>query len=78
MKLSPNTSPAEPDNLLIRLHNLVSAAVDVTGRAAGKASRWYCHGCGERSDPWIDVLFRTRDGANAHAAQCRAAYHRLH
>ncbi|GGR40854.1 hypothetical protein [Streptomyces netropsis] len=78
MKLSPNTSPLEPADLLIRMHNLVGAAVDVTGRSYGKNSRWTCHGCGATSDyPVSDFLPFTSGRANAHAAQCRAAYHRL-
>ncbi|MFF9406132.1 hypothetical protein ACF1B0_11445 [Streptomyces anandii] len=76
MKLSPHTAPAEPDNLLIRLHNQVGAAVDVAGVARGEGSRWYCHGCGDRSH-LVDALWATRHKANGHAGQCRAAFHRL-
>ncbi|MFF8263267.1 hypothetical protein [Streptomyces virginiae] len=73
MKLSPRTAPAEPDGLLIRMHNQVGAAVDVTG--AVNRARWSCHGCGESH---VDYhLSITRDDANGHAAACRAAYHRL-
>lgn len=76
--LSPNTRPVEPADLLIRLHNLVGAAVDVTGHEYGRICRWTCHGCGARSDfPNEDYLSRTREKANEHAGQCRAAYHRL-
>ncbi|MFP1627442.1 hypothetical protein ACLB9X_20255 [Streptomyces sp. 5K101] len=78
MKLSPNTAPVEPGDLLIRLHNQFGAAVDVTGSQHGQASRWDCHGCGEQSEfPVLDSLFMTRAKANKHAATCRAAYHRL-
>lgn len=73
MKLSPNTSPAEPDSLLIRFHNQVGAAIDVIGTIARAA--WSCHGCGEvHSDYSLRV---TREDVNDHAATCRAAYHRL-
>ncbi|GGR39235.1 hypothetical protein FHS38_005385 [Streptomyces netropsis] len=75
MKLSPNTTPLEPADLLIRMHNLVGAAVDVTGRVYGENSRWACHGCGFTSG--CDVLALHRGRANAHASQCRAAYHHL-
>ncbi|MFE1547378.1 hypothetical protein [Streptomyces sp. NPDC058718] len=74
MKLSPNTAPPEPANLLIRLHNQVGAAVDVTGNEHG-TSHWCCHGCGDHSGQ--HGLSFTRDEANAHAAACRASYHRL-
>ncbi|WP_412076722.1 hypothetical protein ACLF6K_15880 [Streptomyces xanthophaeus] len=78
MKLSSRTAPTEPDNLLIRLHNQVGAAVDITGGSYGKASRWDCHGCAGYSDvPILDSLWRTRRDANDHPATCRAAYHRL-
>ncbi|MGW0559497.1 hypothetical protein ACWDZ4_02410 [Streptomyces sp. NPDC003016] len=78
MKLSPNTAPVEPTDLLIRLHNQVGAAVDITGRTYGRASHWKCHGCAERSDyPGGDILAFTRRDANEHAASCRAAYHRI-
>lgn len=73
MKLSPNTAPPEPDNLLIRMHNQVGAALDVTG--TDDRARWSCHGCGDvRSDY---PLYMTREDANGHAATCRAAYHRI-
>ncbi|WP_406530770.1 hypothetical protein [Streptomyces sp. I8-5] len=79
MKLSPHSSPAEPVDLLIRMHNLVGAAVDVTGHNYGNASRWYCHGCGESSEfPGADIVCLTRRKANDHAGRCRAAYHHLH
>lgn len=78
MKLSPLSNPPEPANLLIRLHNQVGAAVDVTGTTAYLGSRWHCHGCGDRSDmPALDSLSFTRRKANAHATDCRASYHRL-
>ncbi|MFD7911417.1 hypothetical protein ACFV30_11880 [Streptomyces sp. NPDC059752] len=78
MKLSPSTAPTEPDNLLIRLHNQVGAALDITGNGYDKASRWDCHGCADHSDaPRVDYLSRIRRDANDHAATCRAAYHRL-
>ncbi|WP_028814729.1 hypothetical protein [Streptomyces flavidovirens] len=78
MKLSPNTAPVEPDDLLIRLHNMVGAAVDITGKTYGDGSRWDCHGCGDHSErPVLDILAFTREQANAHAGSCRAAYHRL-
>ncbi|MFF7727676.1 hypothetical protein [Streptomyces sp. NPDC008001] len=79
MKLSPHTMPVEPADLLIRLHNLVGAAVDVTGgRGYGEPTRWICHGCGVVSDmPKEDLLLFTRRKANGHASECRAAYHRL-
>ncbi|MCY0920004.1 MULTISPECIES: hypothetical protein [unclassified Streptomyces] len=73
MKLSPNTTPAEPDNLLIRMHNQIGAAIDVTGTEGG--ARWSCHGCGDVHSEY--ALYMTREDANAHAAMCRAAYHRL-
>ncbi|MEU8778587.1 hypothetical protein [Streptomyces sp. NPDC048606] len=76
MKLSPNTTPAEPDNLLIRFHNQTGAAVHVIGTVARHGSAWHCHGCGDRADK-LDSLIFTRREANAHAAECRAAYHRL-
>ncbi|EFL26688.1 hypothetical protein SSOG_06402 [Streptomyces himastatinicus ATCC 53653] len=78
MKLSPHTAPAESTDLLIRMHNQVGAAVDVTGTTYGKSCRWYCHGCGDHTGrPQADILPFTRDKANAHASMCRAAYHRL-
>ncbi|MEU6294051.1 hypothetical protein [Streptomyces erythrochromogenes] len=73
MKLSPNTVPIEPDNLLIRMHNQVGAAVDVTGTE--DRARWACHGCGETRSDY--PLYLTREDANGHATTCRAAYHRL-
>ncbi|WP_030717370.1 hypothetical protein [Streptomyces sp. NRRL F-2580] len=74
MKLSPNSAPAEPDDLLIRMHNQIGAAIDVKGTV--NRARWSCHGCGETH---VDYhLSITRDDANGHAATCRAAYHRLH
>ncbi|MFC9623408.1 hypothetical protein ACFTXM_26580 [Streptomyces sp. NPDC056930] len=77
MKLSPHSSPAEPADLLIRMHNQVGAAVDVTGHY--RQARWYCHGCGESSEfPAEDIVSFTRRKANDHAGQCRAAYHHLH
>lgn len=76
MKLSPNTAPVEPDNLLIRLHNQVGAAVDVIGSSSGESSRWVCHGCAQRSE-LADYLWSTRRKANDHAGWCRAAYHRI-
>ncbi|MFF3557091.1 hypothetical protein ACFYXL_27190 [Streptomyces tsukubensis] len=72
MKLSPHTNPVEPGNLLIRFHNQVGAAVDVTGDAS---SSWYCHGCGDESG--LHGTSFSRREANHHAAACRAAYHRL-
>lgn len=75
MKLSPNTAPAEPANLLIRFHNLVGAAVDVTG--ARDSSYWVCHGCGYGYSSIDHHVDTTRTRANGHAAECRAAYHRL-
>ncbi|MFE5674039.1 hypothetical protein ACFQ7B_01185 [Streptomyces erythrochromogenes] len=73
MKLSPNTTPVGPDNLLIRFHNQVGAAVDVKGTV--NRARWSCHGCGETH---VDYhLTITRDDANGHATTCRASYHRL-
>ncbi|MEU2507653.1 hypothetical protein ABZ621_23490 [Streptomyces sp. NPDC007863] len=76
MKLSPNTNPPEPADLLIRFHNQTGAAVDVTGRPRTYACRWCCHGCGERASSG-DYLKSTRPKANEHAATCRASYHRL-
>ncbi|MEU9699424.1 hypothetical protein [Streptomyces sp. NPDC047981] len=75
MKLSPNTAPVEPVNLLIRFHNQVGAAVDVTGTTAYMGSRWRCHGCGD--DDGLHGIISTRRNANDHAGFCRAAYHRL-
>ncbi|MGN5389392.1 hypothetical protein [Streptomyces sp. JL7001] len=72
MKLSPNTAPGEPDNLLIRFHNQVGAAVDVAS-AEGRV-RWSCHGCG---DVQYSSLYLAREDANGHATTCRAAYHRI-
>ncbi|GHI88312.1 hypothetical protein [Streptomyces xanthophaeus] len=73
MKLSPRTAPTEPDNLLIRFHNQVGAAIDVTGTIS--RATWSCHGCGEtHSDYSLRV---TREDVSEHAALCRAAYHRL-
>ncbi|MEV7506789.1 hypothetical protein AB0O57_02390 [Streptomyces sp. NPDC091201] len=73
MKLSPRTAPVEPDNLLIRFHNQIGAAVDVT--SAGARVSWSCHGCGGVDS--YTSLNLTREYANGHAASCRAAYHRL-
>ena len=79
MKLSPNTSPPTPADLLIRMHNQVGAAVDVTGTPYGRGSRWLCHGCGEHSlFPQVADLDDTRRSANAHAGDCRASHHHLH
>lgn len=72
MTLSPHTAPAEPDNLLIRFHNQVGAAVDVTGTR--HRSDWYCHGCGD-GDSFGHHLDTSRVRANAHAVECRAAHH---
>jgi hypothetical protein len=77
VKLSPNSNPAEPGDLLIRLHNQVGAAVDVTGKPYGEKTRWRCHGCGYDSAPITHQLGITRPRANEHANTCRAAYHRL-
>ena len=78
MKLSLKTNPVEPGDLLIRMHNQVGAAVDVTGEKYGQSCRWLCHGCGERSEmPESDYLFFIRRSANTHAGDCRAAYHRI-
>ncbi|MEV4927896.1 hypothetical protein [Streptomyces roseoverticillatus] len=78
MKLFLNTAPTESADLLIRMHNLVGAAVDITGNTLAYGSRWTCHGCGATSEePKADYLFNTRSRANVHAAACRAAYHRL-
>ncbi|MER5414348.1 hypothetical protein [Streptomyces virginiae] len=74
MKLSPNTAPVEPTALLIRFHNQVGAALDITGSRT--SSRWYCHGCGYRSTLLEDVPIN-RQAANSHASTCRASYHRL-
>ncbi|MEU2231858.1 hypothetical protein [Streptomyces vietnamensis] len=76
MKLSPNTTPPEPDNLLIWFHNQTGAAVDVTGKNGSYCCLWYCHGCGERPGGG-DYVKYTRQSANEHAAACRASYHRL-
>ncbi|MFI1973704.1 hypothetical protein [Streptomyces wedmorensis] len=76
MKLSPNTNPPEPDDLLIRLHNQTGAAVDVTGTDGSFSCPWRCHGCGEISASG-DYLEYTRQRANDHATLCRASYHRL-
>ncbi|MGW2037005.1 hypothetical protein [Streptomyces virginiae] len=73
MKLSPNTAPIEPDNLLIRIHNQVGAAVDVTGTE--DRARWACHGCGDTTFDY--PLYLAREYANHHATGCRAAYHRI-
>ncbi|KOV14069.1 hypothetical protein ADK91_08135 [Streptomyces sp. XY511] len=73
MKLSPNTAPIEPDNLLIRMHNQVGAAVDVTGTE--DRARWACHGCGDVHS--YSSIYLAREDANVHATTCRAAYHRL-
>lgn len=74
MKFTVNSAPPEPADLLIRMHNQVAAAVDVTGTRS--YSRWYCHGCGSEND-FKQSLLSSRREANSHAAQCRAAYHRL-
>ncbi|MFD5424464.1 hypothetical protein [Streptomyces sp. NPDC127084] len=77
MKLSPNTTPVEPAGLLIRLHNQVGAAIDVTGDQYGQ-TRWDCHGCGDHSErPVRDWLWSIRTTANDHAGRCRSSYHRL-
>ncbi|MGW6248377.1 hypothetical protein [Streptomyces roseolus] len=77
MKLSPNTNPPEPDDLLIRFHNQTGAAVDITGRnESSMYCRWYCHGCGQCSHDG-DYVKYTRRQANDHAAACRASHHRL-
>ncbi|MGW2588102.1 hypothetical protein ACWCYZ_43815 [Streptomyces virginiae] len=73
MKLSPNTAPVEPAALLIRMHNQVGAAVDVTGSLS--RARWFCHGCGDIGYEYAVHL--TRGYANGHATACRAAYHRF-
>ncbi|MET9598103.1 hypothetical protein [Streptomyces sp. NPDC006459] len=75
MKLSPNTAPVEPGDLLIRMHNQVGAAVDVTGTR--DSSSWSCHGCGDGYSSIDYHVDTTRTRANHHAAGCRAAYHRL-
>ncbi|MEU5065520.1 hypothetical protein AB0G95_15970 [Streptomyces virginiae] len=73
MKLSPNTAPAESDNLLIRFHNQVGAAVDIAS-AEGRV-RWSCHGCSDVHS--YSSLYFAREDANGHATTCRAAYHRI-
>ncbi|KOV13777.1 hypothetical protein ADK91_08595 [Streptomyces sp. XY511] len=75
MKLSPNTAPIEPDDLLIRFHNQVGAVVDVTG--IRDSSYWSCHGCGYGYRSVGFHLDTSRARANDHAAECRAAYHRI-
>ncbi|MEV8589168.1 hypothetical protein AB0424_19775 [Streptomyces sp. NPDC051180] len=75
MKLSPNSNPPEPTDLLIRLHNQTGAAVDVTGSERGHSACWSCHGCGDLSSE--HGLAFARDEANAHATACRASHHRL-
>ncbi|WP_367131417.1 MULTISPECIES: hypothetical protein [Streptomyces] len=78
MSFFSQAAPKEPGDLLIRLHNLVGAAVGVTGRQHGTSSRWVCHGCGAASDlPEQDYLPFARNKANGHANECRAAYHHL-
>ncbi|WP_058046263.1 hypothetical protein [Streptomyces roseifaciens] len=77
MKLSPYTAPAESGDLLIRMRNLVGSAVDVTGKTYGENSRWICRGYGAPDSPADNYLVFTRHRANAHAAECRAAYHHL-
>ncbi|MFJ4781686.1 hypothetical protein [Streptomyces sp. NPDC088762] len=74
MKLSPYTSPVEPDSLLIRFHNQTGAAVDLAGTRT--SSSWYCHGCGYRSTMTEGVLL-TRRAANDHANHCRASHQYL-
>ncbi len=75
MKLSPNTNPPEPDNLLIRFHNQTGAAVDVTGTRGYQGSIWRCHGCGDRAD-LSDSLTFTRREANGHATTCHGSFYR--
>ncbi|MEV5379772.1 hypothetical protein AB0L26_27970 [Streptomyces nondiastaticus] len=78
MSFFSQAAPNEPGDLLIRLHNLVGAAVDVTGRQHSTSSRWVCHGCGSASKgAERDYLTFTRNEANGHANECRAAYHHL-
>ncbi|MGW2677159.1 hypothetical protein [Streptomyces sp. NPDC001436] len=75
MKLFPNTAtPVEPYNLLIRFHNQIGAAVDVTG--SRDSSRWTCHGCGYGGG--LQHVDSARQAANRHAGECRAARHYLH
>lgn len=73
MTLSGCAVPDQPTDLLIRMFNLVGAAVDITGRK--DRSTWTCHGCGDShgSHFYLDEI---RNRANAHAGECRAAYHR--
>ncbi|MFG2293114.1 hypothetical protein [Streptomyces sp. NPDC048603] len=73
MNLSVDSSPRQSANLLIRFHNLLGAAVDVIGPDA--RAGWSCHGCGE--DGPREGVFFARRSANAHAAECRAAFHHL-
>lgn len=73
MKLSPLTAPAEPVNLLIRFHNQVGDAFDVTGTLTRAA--WSCHGCGKvHGDYNLRVV---RKDVTEYASTCRAAYNRL-
>ncbi|MER5727565.1 hypothetical protein ABT084_04275 [Streptomyces sp. NPDC002138] len=74
MKLSPYASPAEPQGLLIRFHNQMGAAVDITGTRS--RSSWYCHGCAYRST-MIEGVTITRQAANDHATHCRASHQYL-
>ncbi|MFF5424735.1 MULTISPECIES: hypothetical protein [unclassified Streptomyces] len=76
MKLSPNTNPPEPDNLLIRFHSQTGAAIDVLGTTGYQDSHWLCHGCGDRSGQH-SIPF-SRQEANKHAATCLASHHRLY
>ncbi|MET9320844.1 hypothetical protein ABZX75_11760 [Streptomyces sp. NPDC003038] len=71
MKLPPETTPVEPTGLLIRFHNQLGAAVDITGTHS--RARWSCHGCGDTHSEYS--LRLTRASANEHANTCRAAYH---
>ncbi|MEU1814965.1 hypothetical protein ABZ543_07185 [Streptomyces roseifaciens] len=77
MKVFCQSAPLEPGDLLIRMHNLVGAAVDISGPSPDSGARWTCHGCGESSREAVTFWY-TRGEASAHAAQCRAVYHRLH
>ncbi|MFE4310612.1 hypothetical protein ACFRR6_31700 [Streptomyces sp. NPDC056891] len=78
MKPTAQASPAGPTSLLIRFHNQVGAAVDVTGKVHELTSRWVCHGCADGSLSSVGAaVHHVRDIANEHANRCRGSYHHL-
>lgn len=63
--------PGQTDLVLIRYVSIGAAYVDIIGPGDDSThNRWYCGGC--RTTSAHAPLSVLREGANAHAATCRA------